>query len=714
MTDTTTQHPYQRGLRTLLWAIAMGAIMNPMVHAQVEAPFSEDFSAGISAWTPSLPFGYSADIEPMALEGAHFNALRVTNNGQTVGGTLNRTFVAQTGYLRFYIKLGPGFFTQQPDNWMGINLLSVTTQDGQRCFALAGMKDGNENRFYIDTAPGGRPTWDFRTSLIPIREDVWYCLEFYLPPQTATTGVRWWVDGEEQLPMGMNFSVYEKPWGNLTLGLPEGAGFNGSVHYASIVMSNNYVGPIGFVTPAPGTIDTVRDGIFQDLDVTPDTKTLSANWDAIKEPLTAYEVAIGTKSGATDILNWTPVGLTTRFTHPLTSAKRGTKYFVSVRAVNPAGTGPVTTSDGQTYGNARVVYQKVTPNPLISRGKPVFASTDQANAQRVVDGRYDPTEPWSGNTTDWIAVNVGPGAKKVMLLWNATADESFVATYPTIVRDPVSPAAYTIETSADSTNGQDGKWSKVADVTDNYLRTRAHSFNFSGQSWVRITLNKTLGTQGVKLDEIDLHDISNGSTDSYIFVGDSITQRAMRRRPVSEQPSFAELIHAKHPGHFPVMINAGIGGDDTTDILGIKQPALHAGNIDQYLKMFPDIQFWCIGFGTNDSGAKQYPPDMYRQNLSVLVEKIKAAGKTPIIAQIPYNVSVDDASSPWRNIPTLYNPAVDDVTKRQRLLAGPDLFHLFRNSPWLLFSDRIHPSSAGSNAINQAWAEVFLPMYETK
>ena len=96
----------------------------------------------------------------------------------------------------------------------------------------------------------------------------------------------------------------------------------------------------------------------------------------------------------------------------------------------------------------------------------------------------------------------------------------------------------------DSTNGKNGTWTTVVTVTGNLVMNRAHSFDFTGQRWARLVLTgptpKTY-EYGIQLDEILLHDVSNGTDDSWIFVGDSITAEIFRLTP-EHQPSFPQLV----------------------------------------------------------------------------------------------------------------------------------------------------------------------------
>ena len=102
-------------------------------------------------------------------------------------------------------------------------------------------------------------------------------------------------------------------------------------------------------TSSPSTVTVTDDG-----ENTVDASQLHAAWtqssdfgSGIKE----YKYAIGTSAGATDIVNWTTVGLNTEITHTGLSLVHGTTYYISVYAIDNAGNeSSVASSDGIAYG----------------------------------------------------------------------------------------------------------------------------------------------------------------------------------------------------------------------------------------------------------------------------------------------------------------------------------------------------------------------------
>jgi acyl-CoA thioesterase I len=350
-------------------------------------------------------------------------------------------------------------------------------------------------------------------------------------------------------------------------------------------------------------------------------------------------------------------------------------------------------ASGGTGGNV----SPIVANPLVSRGKPAFASS--GNARLINDGVYRANSWDAGAPTSdapaWIAIQVGSGFQRLLLSWTASYNYNYAR--GATETDYGAPLDYTIETSQNSTDGEDGDWQPVATVTANPVRTRAHSFDFDGQSWVRLTITAapSMSANGIQLDEIDVHDVSNGSEDTWFFLGDSITAFAYDRAR-EDQPSFAEVVHAKHAGHFPALINGGIGSELTT--AGVAR-------IDQALELNPDFRFFAIGYGTNDSWGNQLPVATFKSNLQTIIDRVKAAKRVPVLAHIPFSPDGNhDNVGP-------YNQAIDELTQTNDLPVGPDLYGWFEAHPDQLQTDKVHPAPAGRVAMNQLWADAMDPLY---
>ncbi|OGS17659.1 MAG: hypothetical protein A3J83_00525 [Elusimicrobia bacterium RIFOXYA2_FULL_40_6] len=146
--------------------------------------------------------------------------------------------------------------------------------------------------------------------------------------------------------------------------------------------NQNFVGAVVVSTEditAPLDITNVYDGLGEDLSEITDNTQLSANWDASLDPqsfIARYWYAIGTTTGASNILDWTATadGNQTSVTVTNLNLANGT-YFFSVYAENGAGLfSSITTSNGIIVNSANsnvyidLTQAKLGPNPVtISR-----------------------------------------------------------------------------------------------------------------------------------------------------------------------------------------------------------------------------------------------------------------------------------------------------------------------------------------------------------
>jgi lysophospholipase L1-like esterase len=304
---------------------------------------------------------------------------------------------------------------------------------------------------------------------------------------------------------------------------------------------------------------------------------------------------------------------------------------------------------------------------------------------------WNPGNPSAANPA-WVAINIGSGYSRLLLNWTSTFNYNYnETTYG-------GPGDYQVQTSGDSTNGADGTWTTVANVSGNYVRARAHTFDFTGKSWVRLLVtapSATTNGNGVAIDEIDIHDVSNGIADTWFFMGDSITAGGFTRK-ASQQPSFAANINQMHPSYFPAMINGGIGGETSGSAVG---------HIDTWLQLNPDMKYWALAYGTNDAAGNNGNPAAFKANMQILIDRIKAAGRVPILAKIPYAIDGNHNTIP------LFNQAIDELNTANGLMSGPDLYAWFQAHPEQLSSDGLHPNDAGSASINRLWAEAMSGLY---
>ena len=106
----------------------------------------------------------------------------------------------------------------------------------------------------------------------------------------------------------------------------------------------------GLDTTPPLPVDTVNDGLGDDMAWTVSTTSISANWTGTSDTesdVVKYYYAIGTTPGSTDVVDWTNNGLHCSFFHGGLSLTIGISYFVSIKAENSAGLeSTITSSNG--------------------------------------------------------------------------------------------------------------------------------------------------------------------------------------------------------------------------------------------------------------------------------------------------------------------------------------------------------------------------------
>jgi acyl-CoA thioesterase I len=331
----------------------------------------------------------------------------------------------------------------------------------------------------------------------------------------------------------------------------------------------------------------------------------------------------------------------------------------------------------------------IKPMTLISTGKPCFVST--GNNAVLFD--RDLTTRWDCADSSWIAVKVGSGYSKLLLHWIPYEFASWIP-YWEDADSTGAPGDYQILVSNNSTNGQDGTWSPVVTVTGNHDVSRMHSFNFTGQEWVKFrTTARTWRKNAISLAEIEIFDVSNGIEDTWIFVGNSITSGAFHNRIT---PSFAQDIAALHPGYQPAMINGGHSGARVSE---------GTAEIDDRLAMNPDVHFWCLEYGTNDS-RDGYDTLVFRKSIDTMITKIMAAGHVPMLAQVPWSVQN-------YSVTPKYSRQIDFLNAKYSLLPGPDLFAWFKAHPTELKQNDVHPNDTGDVSMNRLWAQAVASLYST-
>jgi lysophospholipase L1-like esterase len=408
-------------------------------------------------------------------------------------------------------------------------------------------------------------------------------------------------------------------------------------------------------------------------------------------------------------------------THLVWNAAPGQSYSVlaSSNLVNwsptPVGVAGEFIDTAARAGIPQMFYrmkENINQNPRISIGKPTFGVTAKPNqyTSGLVDGIFK-TDAGTWNAgfptpaaPAWVAIHLGQGPTRVLLEWSADGNYNYQET------DYGGPGNYAIYTSSNSTTGSDGTWSQVVSVTNNIYRTRSHSFDFTGMSWVKvvITAAPANSVNGADFDEIEVYDISTAHSrgriaeDTWFFMGDSITAFWANRKtasgtndPASHQPSFAAWINIDNTNYFPSMINGGIGGETTANGLA---------RLAQNLADNPDYYYWALDYGANDAGGNNSNTASFAANMQAMINMLLANGRMPVIPHISY------ATDGGHNYVTNFNAVIDELVVTNGILAGPDCYTFFKANPNQL-SDGLHPNDAGMRSYNLLWSQAMRHLY---
>ncbi|MBI2931957.1 MAG: hypothetical protein HYY16_09920, partial [Planctomycetes bacterium] len=158
--------------------------------------------------------------------------------------------------------------------------------------------------------------------------------------------------------------------------------------------------------PLPGT---VNDGAASDISFQASTTTLAANWSGFSDPesgISAYEWAIGSSPGATDVQPLTSVGLATNASNSSLTLAGGTTYYVTVRALNGTGLATTAASNGVIVDTTPPVAGSVNDGPTSDIDAQNFTWQISANWSGF-------TDPQSGIAVYEWAIGSSPGATDV-------------------------------------------------------------------------------------------------------------------------------------------------------------------------------------------------------------------------------------------------------------------------------------------------------------
>lgn len=345
-----------------------------------------------------------------------------------------------------------------------------------------------------------------------------------------------------------------------------------------------------------------------------------------------------------------------------------------------------------------------TPDALISQGVPVYTNGynySGGTQSALNDDNYgtqlcSPTQPVTPSSPFYAAYDLSgvPTSERGQVLWAMFANTyPFDLSYFNDVAYNV-PADWTIDANAAGGGAYPSSgWVTLTTVTNNTWGTRQGTVNLTGYNWLRINVTGNLGSSGndgACINSLDIHNVSSGMTDDWMFFGDSITANTM---DPGTDPTVAQLINQADSSYFPLMEPGGIPFLMTAD---------GAAHIATWLQSFPG-RYVGLSYGTNDAGGNVSAQTFYN-NYVTMVQAVLTAGKIPVVPTVIWRCSPYDTTIQQYNqeIQTLY-------TNYPQIVHGPDLYAYFSaNQSYISSNDCIHPNSAGDIQYRQLWANALL------
>lgn len=346
--------------------------------------------------------------------------------------------------------------------------------------------------------------------------------------------------------------------------------------------------------------------------------------------------------------------------------------------------------------------------PVISRGVPAYTNDDfsgsfpASNANNATYGDFwrCETAPTGGTNSGtltqavYLALDLsGVSPKQSVVIWyNDPSTGNY--DYTLFTSNPNNlPDSYTIDANAAAggplpTTG----WTTLATVTGNHYHSRQHALNLTGYNWVRINvtvINGSVSNNNVALN-LDVHDVSKGNQDNWMFFGDSICDQGF----MHTDPTVPAQIHDV-VANFPLMENGGVASYLSTD---------GASHISTWLPLFTG-QYVGLLYGTNDAnnaapGDPNFGPN-FTAAMTTMMQDIITAGKIPVI---PKTICWGKTTNIQANGPEINTRLGALASAFPSAIVGPDLWNFFFNNQSLITAADVHPTlPAGYAAYQQQW-----------
>jgi lysophospholipase L1-like esterase len=350
--------------------------------------------------------------------------------------------------------------------------------------------------------------------------------------------------------------------------------------------------------------------------------------------------------------------------------------------------------------------------------------------------------------------------KLVVALYMTRGDPYYQLNYQAAIASSdyspdATPDAYALEGAA----GSSGPWTVLVSVLRNNNPFKSHSIaDFSPYSFLRFrSIKAPYGGCQLKMD---VYDAGSGITDGIVFYGDSIAANLFQSGSSGFPPEwFSKQIRATRPDFFPFVIGGGYpfttSGDGVDLVVTDSGTDFTTGLTTPLKDVFAAAKYAALIWGANDAPAQDLV-DTFRSHYAQIIDALRTKGQTVVIASPTWAVDADrqaglvqiraaigfhlppwsartyaareyvwsgtrayrcttagssvsgpagtgsaisdGGSARWSYLPSLR----EDYAADPNVIAGPDLYSVFRNHPeWL--GDGLHPNSAGETEWRRAW-----------
>ena len=354
---------------------------------------------------------------------------------------------------------------------------------------------------------------------------------------------------------------------------------------------------------------------------------------------------------------------------------------------------------------------------LISRGAParsegtvVYPVTDVNDSDYGTDYRCSPT------CAADLDVSGAPSKERQTVVVSWYNDSNTFQDVAEHVNAYNEPRDFTIDVNSAAGGGAAPTtgWTTLKTVTGNVYDAGQYVLNLNAANWIRMRVTAVNGSPE-NTDaawHIDVASANGGTNDTWLFLGDSITNNSMTHL---EPTNWIQAINAAKPSFWPSQVNGGMSNWLTSTFLGT-DPKTAQPYITDILKAFPDAHYVTINLGTNDVNGG-VPASTVLAHIETLVGDVMKAGRIPVLPTIPWAPTVCNPNLANDNPATPGTANYDIVHKLYpafpKVVHGPDLWTYFDRNQSLISTTGApgcpHPTSpTGENDYRALWATTML------